>query len=344
MLTEGGIEVASVDGRTLMLGGPRPATSGTAPKTRYALVAATELSSSGPAVNLFRRGYPPLYLVDHVSSLPPALTADSRVAYIAVKDRTYRLSGREWPSRPEPRSRARYSLFALARILLARPGPWKQSGGSADSDVTADGSLPSLSTLLGLGQPRVSQLLAALPEGTVEKTAKGWSVAEFDRLWAWHRSKYMGPAGLRLSWRGSGQSRNSHVELATTISNDAAREMLGKASDLRSLISGYEAVPLSSLSGANASLGGPLGPVVRYVSHASTRLLEHGYAPCTPELADVQFIVPEDDTIWTTAKVWGASHRTDPLITAWELKTGPGAWAVGSLMKGSKRIRIDEQQ
>ncbi|MFZ1411666.1 MAG: helix-turn-helix domain-containing protein [Micropruina sp.] len=115
------------------------------------------------------------------------VVTDSGVISVQLGSSSVERSGVEQvlPTRRTRRGPVPWAAFTLARRLLA----------------VAPVTQAELSGLVGVGQPRVSRVLAELRElGLVDRAAGGWRPADFDRLVAWWLATYRGAAGVTSYW------------------------------------------------------------------------------------------------------------------------------------------------
>jgi len=269
-----------------------------------------------------------LYVVERMTDELRHAARDDAVSFIALRERLCSIGGRIWPAPESEPSRPKFRLWALGRVLLSTSTPLLQ-GVSSNARTDSGGVRSSLSDLIGVSQPHVSTLLRQLPKGSVELVTGGWVVKDFDRLWRWHTSVYPGPGGVRFAWH-SPRGRASQLEQLKKVVSDAAAALSHGRKASRTLLSGFEAVPVPLRGSEIEHPTDPRtersmnlhGPVTVFSKYLTSTLTQMQYTRCPPEFATVQLVQPADTTLYQTAAAWGDAGRTDPLITAWELTHG----------------------
>jgi len=268
-----------------------------------------------------------LYIVERVTPALQQAAADGSIAYVATRDRICCVSGSLWPSSPAETTTKHLTLLPMVRHLMATSVPFLQGAFSAPIPPGQEPGLAPDDVRLGISQSRVSALLRSLPAGHVKREATGWVVDDFKKLWDWHLKNYPGPGGMRFSWR-SNRARSTQLRELAQIVGDASIRYVGDRKAARILQSGHEGIE-APLKGFTAKRRHEEqyrfdvhGPVILYSPYVSLRLRNLPYVRCAPEDATIQLVQPSDPTVFTTAAKWDNGHRTDPLITAWELTDG----------------------
>ncbi|WP_314138518.1 hypothetical protein [uncultured Plantibacter sp.] len=269
-----------------------------------------------------------LYLVDRVTPALEEIAADGRIAYVGLRDRVCCVGGALWPPPQVEVTTKHRSLLPLVRHLMVTSTPFRQGDFAAPAPSGDEPPLMGSGVGLGISQSRVSKLLGLLPAGCVKRESAGWVVDDFDDLWDWHLTNYPGPGGMRFSWR-SDRTRSTQLRELTKLIGDAAVVHVGDRKAARILRSGHDGIeaPLKDTTPRNRYEEQHRfdihGPVILYSAFINLRLRSLPYVRCAPADATVQLVQPADPTILTTAAQWDNGHRTDPLITAWELTHGP---------------------
>jgi hypothetical protein len=248
-----------------------------------------------------------LYVVPQATAaLVEAASADSRIAVVSVQDRVVILAGKRiedalpgaltsarYGAAPA-RGRVAWGRFALLRVLLRTPRPRTQM------DLAAE---------CGVSQVTISNGLRALDTAVVRDEG-GWRVLRPETLWEQFLAEYPGPQGITSYWLGL----DPIVRQAKTV-RDAAAELDG-------LVSGDPA----------ADLIAPWRVGSRAVVYARTGLdlARLGFSETTRENATLEYVVPADRTIWSTARAWSSTASvwtTDPVLVAWDVQRtgGPDA-------------------
>jgi hypothetical protein len=247
-----------------------------------------------------------LYVVPKASAgLAEAATADSKIAVVSVQDRVVILAGTRMedtlPGAPASargpaaaRGRVAWGRFALLRVLLRTSRP------RAQTDLAAE---------CGVSQVTISNSLRALGT-TVAREMGGWRAPRPETLWDQFLAEYPGPQGISSYWLGL----EPIVHQAQTV-RDAAAE-------LDVLVSGDPA----------ADLLAPWRVARRAVVYARTGLdlARLGFSETTRENATLEYVVPADPTIWSTAQTWTSTvsgWTADPVLVAWDVQRtgGPDA-------------------
>ena len=247
-----------------------------------------------------------LYVVPKASAgLAEAASVDSRIAVVSVQDRVVILAGKKiedtlpgaLSSARGPagaRGRVAWGRFALLRVLLRTSRPRAQTGLAAEC---------------GVSQVTISNGLRALDTAVVRDEG-GWRAPRPETLWDQFLAEYPGPQGISSYWL----SLDAIVRQAQTV-RDAAAE-------LDVLVSGDPA----------ADLLAPWRVARRAVVYARTGLdlARLGFSETTPENATLEYVVPADPTIWSTARAWTSAvsgWTADPVLVAWDVQRtgGPDA-------------------
>jgi hypothetical protein len=248
-----------------------------------------------------------LYVVPKATAaLADGALADPTIAVVSVQDRVVILRGKRMEEvlptglaaarqgAAPTRGRVAWGRYALLRVLLRTSRPRTQM------DLAAE---------CGVSQVTISNGLRTLDTAVVRDEG-GWRALRPETLWAQFLAEYPGPQGITSYWLGL----EPIVRQAKTV-RDAAAEVDG-------LVSGDPA----------ADLIAPWRVGSRAVIYARTGLdlARLGFAETTPEKATLEYVVPADPTIWSTARAWSATalgFTTDPALAAWDVQRtgGPDA-------------------
>ena len=301
-------------------------------KACYKIVAASRIATAERIIDdlagLVGAATHVLYLVDRVTPALEVLAADGRIAYVALRDRVCCVGGSLWPPPQVEVTRKHLTLLPLVRHLMATSTPFLQGDFAAPALSGDEPLLRGSGVGLGISQSRVSKLLGRLPAGCVKRESAGWVVDNFTDLWDWHLENYPGPGGMRFSWR-SDRTRSTQVRELTKLLGDAAILYVSDRKAAEILQSGHDGIeaPLKDTTPRSRHEEQHRfdihGPVILYSAFINLRLRSLPYVRCAPEDATIQLVQPADQTIHSTAAKWDNGHRTDPLITAWELTHGP---------------------
>lgn len=247
-----------------------------------------------------------LYVVPQATAaLTEAASTDERIAVASVRDRVVILARKRIhaPSGAfssqrhgavPARGRAAWGRFALIRALLRTPRPRTQR---------------ELADECGVSQVAISNGLRAL-DGAVVRDEDGWRALRPEKLWEQFLTEYPGPQGITSYWLGL----DPIVVQAKNV-RDAADGSGG-------LVSGDTA----------ADMIAPWRVGSRGVVYARTGLdlARLGFSETTPENATLEYVVPADQTIWSTARAWSReapARMADPVLAAWDVRRtgGPDA-------------------
>ena len=258
-----------------------------------------------------------LYVIPKASArMVEVAQADSRIAIVSVHDRFAILERtRLEPSflgadsfAHEPaatRGRVAWGRFALMRVLLRTSHPRTQIG---------------LAVECGVSQVAISNGLRALDTAVV-RTQNGWCALRPETLWEQFLAEYPGPQGISSFWLGL----DSIVRQAQTV-----RQV---APELDILVSGDPA-------------GDQLAPwrVARRAvvyAHTGLDLAECGFSETSRENATLEYVVPADPTIWSTARAWTAaasSGMVDPVLVAWDVQRTGGPDAADAVERIRRQV------
>lgn len=248
-----------------------------------------------------------LYIVSHLtSSLREAARDNPWLAVASIRDSSVILRSKEYrvdntapdlqSSTVTKRSRKpAWGRFALIRSLLRTSTPRRQI-------VLAEES--------GVSQAAISHILNANPDETIRQHA-GWTAADPVRLFDTFLGLYPGPQGITTNWFG-----------LEAVRQQAQRVLAAAPPDLEILVSGDVAAdqiapwrrPVKAVLYAKAGLN---------YTDGRSKLPQHGLAESKASRATLEFVVPADTTIWSTARAWeislGRKANVDPLIAAWDV-------------------------
>lgn len=157
-----------------------------------------------------------------------------------------------------------------------------------------------LSKETGLTQASVSMMLQRLPDHA-RRTRTGWVAVDRAAAWDEFLSTYPGASRVRTYWysRQSFWKQAQLLREATLLSADGAADELAPWRSPNYLVA-YAENPLE--------------------------LAQLGFSPATAKEANLEFSIPLDKTIFSTARAWGTGV-VDPVIAAWDLARigGPAA-------------------
>jgi len=247
-----------------------------------------------------------LYVVPRATvALTETASADERIAVASVHDgvvilrrKTIHVPGGTRAAaqdQAEPtRGRVAWGRFALMRALLRTPRPRIQI---------------ELANECGVSQVTVSNGLRALDAWVVRDEA-GWRALRPEKLWEHFLAEYPGPQGITTYWLGldavgmqARKVRDAAAEFDGLMSGDtAADEIAPWRIDRRAVIYARTGLNLASL----------------------------GFSETNRANATLEYVVPADRTIWSTARAWtrGAPvWMADPVLAAWDVRRtgGPDA-------------------
>lgn len=307
---------------------------------RFQLVERPPAASESSTQTWPSSGVLPLLVVERIGSIR-ARADDPHFDYVATTDQRCRIAGRVWPAEPELPRRPSHYRCALARVLLSSARPFPQS---ARTIAAVASQRLSLDKAVGVSQPQISLMLRELP-GLCRKE-DGWTVADRRILMAWHDDHYPGPGGVRLAWRHKRRYRRTMNRDLPRLVRQGSVAAFGHASKAIILTSGYEAIAEEAgdspegLPDRMAEADDQRGAAVVYSNISTTLLEDEGYLRCEPVDSHIQLVRFEDPTIATTASAWGSSFRTDPLITAWELRRGTGHAQAARLRRWANKFAM----
>lgn len=317
MLRQTGVEASVVDHSTVLMrtaGGdsPRPAHVRVLQNPPTPSVIQRDLDATEMCI---------LYVVPRATKALRAAAIEGRVIVASMKGREVLFRGlvhREAgvdsnDTNPQvsfqvktPR-RPPYGRYALIRSLLRTPEPRTQKQLAAETGIT---------------QAAVSNNLKLLGD-RVTRTDAGWHTDAPEALFADFMTGYPGPGGIESYWF----SLKAVKEVASTLGILSAPE-----EDL--LISGdvgadYVAPWRRPTVAVFYAKGSPSG---------DSSLAGLGLGEASEDDSNLEFVVPADLTIWSTARAWltreavtpareGPTLATDPLIIAWDVARlgGPDA-------------------
>lgn len=245
-----------------------------------------------------------LYVVPRLTaSLRRIALADPRLIIAAVDERRVVLDRTEWNESeiqvpaPAPRGRKPWGRLAVVRALLRTAEPRSQAELAAEAGIT---------------QQAVAAAMKALSPIGVRRRDRGWSADDADLLWNTFLRDYPGPGGLRRRW----------VAAADLPSQVSRALEAGRRSGTEVLLSGDPAAD------EQAPFRRPLTAAVYSVSDLD--LSDRAVTVTGDDDSTLSVVVPEDPTIFATARAWrasGAEHPalTDPVMTAWEVVRSRGA-------------------
>ncbi|TDW28902.1 hypothetical protein [Cryobacterium psychrophilum] len=247
-----------------------------------------------------------LYVVPKATAaLADRAVADPTIAVVSVQDRVVILRGKrmeeELPGVLAARQgaaptqgRVAWGRYALLRVLLRTPRPRTQM------DLAAE---------CGVSQVTISNSLRTLDTAVVRDEG-GWRALRPETLWSQFLAEYPGPQGITSYWLGL----DPIVRQAKAV-RDASAAVDG-------LVSGDPA----------ADTIAPWRVGSRAVVYARTGLdlARLGFSETTRENATLDYVVPADPTIWSTARAWSSTApvwTTDPVLVAWDVQRtgGPDA-------------------
>jgi len=247
-----------------------------------------------------------LYVVPKASvGLADVALADSGIAVVSLEDGVVILVGKRVEDTLRGalssdrgsgagRGRVAWGRLALLRVLLRTSGPRTQM------DLAAE---------CGVSQVTVSNGLRAFDTAVVRDEG-GWRAARPETLWDRFLAEYPGPQGISTYW----------LSLDAIVSQ--AQKVRDAAAELDVIVSGDPA----------ADLLAPWRLVRRAVIYARTGmdLAPFGFSETTRENATVEYVVPTDPTIWSTARAWTSvvsGWTADPVLVAWDVQRtgGPDA-------------------
>ncbi len=238
-----------------------------------------------------------MYVVPRISpALAAAAAALPDVLVVGVDDGVIIEDGQSRransdPSELAPSSPPRYAWgrFAVMRALVQHPGRRQVD----------------LAAITGVSQAAVSKALGTI--GSVAIDARAGSRQAAERLWDRFLAEYPGPRGITTNWYSldppthqSAQVQARHPE--ALISGDAGADELA-----------------------------PWRAVRRAKMYAATglELAELGFAEADPADATLAMTVPDDHTVFATARAWHRNPRAaltaDPMIVAWDVSRIGGA-------------------
>jgi hypothetical protein len=222
-----------------------------------------------------------LFVVPRATARVRELVANEPQAWLIAHDGTVIL-GDEAVDVPREKRAAR-GRIPWGRYALMR----------ALARTTSPRSQIQLAAEVGLTQGAVSGALAKLTAAT--RSEAGWSATDPGELWDAFLSEYPGAGGVRTHW----YSREPFVRQC-----DLLRQCTLLSAD------------------AGSDIIAPWRTPVRAVAYTSTPvdLEELGFSPATADEATVDLVMPADQTIFETAKAWGAPGVADPLLIAWDLR------------------------
>ncbi|MEC5168303.1 hypothetical protein RCH11_000761 [Glaciihabitans sp. GrIS 2.15] len=247
-----------------------------------------------------------LYVVPKASvGLADVALADSGIAVVSLQDGVVILVGKRVEDTLRGalssdrgsgagRGRVAWGRLALLRVLLRTSGPRTQM------DLAAE---------CGVSQVTVSNGLRAFDTAVVRDEG-GWRAARPETLWDRFLAEYPGPQGISTYW----------LSLDAIVSQ--AQKVRDAAAELDVIVSGDPA----------ADLLAPWRLVRRAVIYARTGmdLAPFGFSETTRENATLEYVVPTDPTIWSTARAWTSvvsGWTADPVLVAWDVQRtgGPDA-------------------
>lgn len=223
-----------------------------------------------------------LYVVPQATAaLRAEALGDPTIAVVSVQDRVVILMGKRMnkvtglafarQGAAPTRGRVAWGRFALLRVLLRTPRPRTQIGLAAEC---------------GVSQVTISNGLRTLDTAVVRDEG-GWRALRPEALWSQFLAEYPGPQGITSYWLGL----DPIVRQANTV-RDAAAEVDG-------LVSGDPA----------ADTIAPWRVGSRAVVYARTGLdlARFGFSGTTRVNATLDYVVPADRTIWSTARAWSST-------------------------------------
>ncbi len=233
-----------------------------------------------------------LYVVPRLTeSLRALATEDHRIAVAAIWDGVVLLAGEEHripPATPDAHPdrstrRVAWGRYALMRALARTREPRTQAQLAKETGVT---------------QAAISQSLRHFGD-LVSKSAEGWWAHDVREIADTFLAQYPGPRGITTGW----------YSLEPVMRQ--ARTVIDVAGDEGAVISGD----------AGADMIAPWRKPGKAVVYGRTGLdlAAHGFAESDLGTASLEYTVPADRTIWTTALAFAAGRtpRTaDPLICA----------------------------
>lgn len=237
----------------------------------------------------------PLFLIARTNETVRRAALKGDLAAIGAADRIVIVNGEllnlsdEIPETDKPLRRRPWGRLAVARHLI-------RHGGSASSQVAT-------SAAVGITQPAVSKALTRLRrEGLLPSNgARQLTPPQLASLIDYAIDSYPGPGGISTHWYSSStpvltvQLKEALAQAGALISGDFAADQFAPWKQPRTLT---------------------------FYAPTGVDLASHGLAESNPSTANVILRVPEDTTIWRTAKEWTdqtPTRFTDPVITAWEL-------------------------
>lgn len=284
-------------------------------------------------------GAKPIFLVNHASEALHDVAVQKSVSYVAIRDGKCVIDGRVWP---EPAVRTRLlnsSLCALIRVLLSTSKPYPQDRPAAERGH--GGPFPSLVDAVQVVQPHISALLADLPAGTVKRVTGGWIATDFDRLWDVHLEKFEGPGGDRTGWQSSRGRTTQARDLREAVRAASARTgTVIQTSGFEGMASELREAAWAKAAARRSTAFRVLGPATTYSHSFTSTLSKLGYIRCPLSAASVQLVSnPIDGSLQRTAAAWGSGRRTDPLVTAWELRNASLAAPLQAALREKAQAR-----
>lgn len=152
----------------------------------------------------------------------------------------------------------------------------------------------------GITQASVSMMLQKLPDHAL-RTQTGWVAVDRAAVWDAFLVTYPGAARVKTYW----YSRQTFWKQAQTLREVALLSADGAADELAPWRSPEYLVAYADL---------PID------------MTELGFSPATSGEANIELAIPQDNTIFSTARAWGRGI-VDPAIAAWDLAMvgGPAA-------------------
>ena len=199
-----------------------------------------------------------------------------------------------------------WGTFALMRLLL----------------TGASGGQGSLAQLVGLSQPRVSQILKELQAdgfvGRFGESPQRWAVGDWDGLLAKWLVTYPGPGGVTTYWYGL---------------DSVEEQVVAALRELETRLQGSGRAPVVSGDAAADQMSPWRRPQRAVIySEVGADLAHAGLTPSGPEEATLALVVPEDPSVWPADSEWlnrfapGAPFPlADPVQVIWDLTRATGA-------------------
>lgn len=250
------------------------------------------------------------------SSLVQRAMKDRRIGYASLTDKEVVYDGQrisvDFDEKPEMTPAKRgprpYGRFAVARALLQTGWPQTQV---------------QLAAATGLTQAAVSKAVHGLG-ARVLRDGSGWIAADTSDLFDYALNTYPGAGGISVYWySGDPITEQAHTAAALTrgalITGDVAANSL-------------EPWRISRTAAIYAPTGVPAGTLA--------------FAESEPDRATLKVTVPEDKTVWATARHWWGDlpQFTDPIISAIEVLRSGGVGDEREAIEKVKHHVLDDRR